>query len=157
MPDPFDVDELCARVAAGRGRRIELRAVAMPVGGPCGVWVSAAGRDFIFYEGNTSVLHQEHIKLHEIGHLLSDHQTTDVLGAQASRLLLPDLDPAVVNRVLRRTHYSDEEEREAEVIASLILERANRWKPVSEWAAAPDAAGIRQRIGRALEHPTERS
>jgi hypothetical protein len=155
IPVPFDVHVLCARVAAKRGRSIELRAITMPAGGPCGVWVSAAGRDFIFYERHTSGLHQEHIVLHEIGHFLSDHEASSVLDPDISRLLLPDLDPLVVKRVLQRTHYSVDNEREAETIASLILERANRWRPASEWAAPPEAAGIRERIGSSLEHPTE--
>jgi hypothetical protein len=156
MPVPFDADELCARIATRRSRPIDLRAMAMPADGPCGVWVSTAGRDYILYERETSGLHQEHIKLHELGHLLSEHKTTTVLAPETSKLLLPNLDPAVVNRILQRAHYSAAEEREAEMIASLILERANRWRPESEWAGPVEAAGIRQRLGRALEPPTTR-
>jgi hypothetical protein len=155
IPVPFDVHVLCARVAAARGRSIELRAIPMPAGGPCGVWVSVAGRDFIFYERHTSGLHQEHIVLHEIGHFLGDHEAGTVLDPDISQLLMPDLDPAVVDRVLQRTHYSADNEREAETIASLILERANRWRPASEWAAPPEAEGMRRRIGSSLEPPTE--
>jgi hypothetical protein len=154
IPVPFDVHELCARVAAKRGTSIELRAIPMPAGGPCGVWVSAAGRDFIFYERHTSGLHQEHIVLHEVGHFLSDHEAGTVLDPDISRLLMPGLDPTVVARVLQRTHYSADNEREAEMIASLILERANRWRPMSEWAAPPEGAGLREWIGSSLEHPT---
>jgi hypothetical protein len=156
IPVPFDADVLCARVAAGRGRPLHLRAIPMPTGGPCGVWVSAAERDFIFFEAYTSGLHQEHIKLHELGHLLSNHQTSAALAPETSRLLLPNLDPAVVNRVLQRTHYTEHEEREAEMIASLILERANRWKPISEWTGPPEAADIRNRLGRTYEPPAGR-
>jgi hypothetical protein len=157
IPVPFSAQGLCARLAAQRGRPIELVMVAMPAGGLCGVWVAAKDRDFIFFEGRTSPLHQEHIILHEFAHLFCGHTTTSVLAPETSRLLLPDLDPNVVDRVLQRTHYSAEEEREAETTASLVLERANRWRPASEWAAPPESAGIRQRIGRALEHPTGQS
>ncbi|HEV7899559.1 MAG TPA: hypothetical protein VGP31_17135 [Planosporangium sp.] len=154
IPVPFSAHELCARFATQRGRAIELMALSMPAGGPCGVWVAAKDRDFIFFERGTSPLHQEHIILHEFAHLFCGHTTTSVLAPETSRLLLPNLDPTVVGRVLQRTHYSAEEEREAETAASLVLERANRWRPASEWAAPPESAGIRQRIGRALEHPT---
>jgi hypothetical protein len=154
VPAPFDVDVLCARVAAQRGRPLHLRPIPMPDGGACGVWVSATDCDFIFYEAHTSGLHQEHIKLHELGHMLSDHSTTAVLASVTARFLLPDLDPAVVSRVLQRTQYTDDEEREAETIASMILERASRWQPRSEWAGPPEAADVRARLGRTLEPPS---
>jgi hypothetical protein len=38
--------------------------------------------------------------------------------------LLPSLDPAMVRRVLARAGYSTEEEREAELLASLIRQQA---------------------------------
>jgi hypothetical protein len=39
------------------------------------------------------------------------------------------------------------------MIASLILQRASRWHPASEWAAPADGAGVRQRLGGSLEQP----
>jgi len=125
LPVPFDAGELCRRVGAARGRQIHLRPLAMPAGGPCGMWVSADAGDFIFYERHTSGLHQEHIVVHELGHLLSDHAST-AAAPELARLLMPSLDPNLVRRVLGRTHYTDVEEQEAELIASLILQRANR-------------------------------
>ena len=109
--------------------------------------------DYIVYEAGTSRLHREHIILHEVGHLLSDHGTTTVLEPRTSRALLPSLDPDLVDRVLGRTHYSAAEEQEAELIASLILERASRWQLASDWASPEDTTGIRQRLGGALERP----
>jgi IrrE N-terminal-like domain len=153
IPVPFDAQELCARIATRRGRPIRLRAVAMPMDSPCGIWLSTAGNDYIFYEAHTSRLHQEHIIVHEIGHVLCDHYATAVLSPETSRLLLPNLDPALVNRVLSRGHCSAEEEQEAEMIASLILRRASRWQPESEWTAPADGAGVRQRLGGSLEPP----
>jgi hypothetical protein len=61
-----------------------------------------------------------------------------------------------VNRVLSRTHYSAAEEQEAEMIVSLILQRASGCRPESKWAAPVDGAGIRQRLGGSLEPPTRR-
>ena len=43
--------------------------------------------------------------------------------ASGTRLLLPSLDPALVQRLLRRSNYSGVEEREAETLGSLLLER----------------------------------
>lgn len=149
IPVPFDARELCRRVAGDRGRPIHLTALPMPPGVPCGLWVSTEAADFVFYEKETSGLHQEHIILHELGHLLCDHEATSGLAPDVSRTLLPTLDPALVSRVLKRSHYSAEAEREAELIASLILERANRWQFEPD-RAGPDA-GLRRRLRHSFE------
>jgi hypothetical protein len=146
IPVPFDARELCRRVGAARNRQIHLRSLAMPAGGPCGVWVSTDTGDFIFYEEQTSGLHQEHIIVHELGHLLSDHEASAVLAPEVCQLLLPSLDPGIVSRVLSRSRYSAVAELEAEMIASLILERANRWR-----SRAPDPTGLGQRLRRSFE------
>jgi hypothetical protein len=156
IPSPFDVQQFCAALAARRGRSIDLRPLAMPSGGPCGLFVSTAGCDYIFYEERTTGLHREHIIMHEIGHLLSDHGGEGVLTPTATELLLPHLDPALVSRVLNRTEYSVEEERTAETVASMILERANRWKPVSQWAAPAHGAEVRRRVGETFEPASDR-
>ena len=123
MPVPFDARVLCERVAARRGRPIQL--VAMDgLTGVCGLWVGTATTDLIFYERVTTPPHQEHIILHELGHVLCDHhRSPDALGLPVEQLL-PSLDPAMVQRVLGRAGYTSEEEREAELLASLIRQRA---------------------------------
>jgi hypothetical protein len=123
MPVPFDARVLCEKVAARRGRPIRL--VPMDgLTGVCGLWVATATTDLIFYEQVTTPPHQEHIILHELSHVLCDHHhSSAALGSQVDELL-PNLDPAMVHRVLGRAGYSSEEEREAELLASLIRERA---------------------------------
>jgi hypothetical protein len=151
IPVPFDAREVCRRVGTDRDRPIHLSALPMPPGVPCGLWVSTEAADFIFYEEQTSGLHQEHIILHELGHLLCDHEPTTGPAPDISRVLLPNLDPALVSRVLTRSHYSATAEREAEMIASLILERANRWQFEPDRAGPHDDAGL----GRRLRHSFE--
>ncbi len=125
LPAPFDVRALCARLARQRRRPIVLQPVAS--GGGCyGLWVALPTADVIFYERETSPLHQEHIILHEVCHLVAGHQPAPVSREDAARLLFPDLEPELVQRLLQRAGYSTDEEREAEVLASLILERADR-------------------------------
>jgi hypothetical protein len=123
MPAPFDARALCEQVAARRGRPITL--VPMEgLAGVCGLWVATATADLIFYEQVTTPPHQEHIILHELGHLLCDHhRSPDALGLPVAELL-PSLDPAMVQRVLGRAGYTSDEEREAELLASMIRERA---------------------------------
>jgi hypothetical protein len=74
-------------------------------------------------------VHQDHIVLHEICHLLCGHAGDDALGTEHARLLFPNLDPAMVGRVLGRTSYSTEEEQEAELLASMIQQAARRDRP----------------------------
>ncbi|MBG0565562.1 hypothetical protein [Actinoplanes aureus] len=124
LPDAADVRDLCDLVAQRQGRPIHLLAENLPTGSPCGLAVRTERFDAILYEAGTSRLHQEHIIRHELGHLICGHLTAPVLDAEASRLLLPNLDPSLVRAVLGRTNYSEIEEKEAELIASLLLRRS---------------------------------
>lgn len=123
LPTPFEARTFCSVLAERRGRPILLRPIATR-SGPWGVWVAAPSADIIFYERDTSPLHQAHIILHEVSHLLCGHQPVPVADAELTRLLFPDLCPETVQRVLHRSSYSGDEEQEAELLASLILERA---------------------------------
>src|SRR5437660_12929755 len=76
MPAPFDMRALCRNVSKRTGRPIRLEPVSLPSDGPCGLWICAATADYIFFEKQTSLLHQEHIIAHELGHLLRDHGRT---------------------------------------------------------------------------------
>jgi hypothetical protein len=123
LPGSFDVPTLCAELGARRGRPIRL----LPLPGlseVCGLWVATDTTDLIAYERHTSAPHQDHIVLHELGHLLCDHFPASLTPAEQARLLLPSLDPAMIRRVLGRAGYSSVEEREAEFFASLLGQRA---------------------------------
>jgi hypothetical protein len=112
--------------------------------------------DYIFYERHTSGLHQEHIILHEVGHLLGSHRASTLLGSDLPQLLLPDLDPQMIGRVLSRTDYSEADELEAEVIASLILARASRWSPEPDQAGPAGRTGVPHRLWFSFENVTHR-
>ncbi|GHF23459.1 MULTISPECIES: ImmA/IrrE family metallo-endopeptidase [Streptomyces] len=150
IPSPFDIWELCGRVAERHGRPIRLEPVRLPVDGPCGLWISATDVDYIFYEQDTSQLHQEHIIAHELGHVICGHKENGVLGEETSRLLLPTLDPRMVQGVLARTYYTSAEEQEAEMVASLILQEANRPPLERNWTVPREAADSVQRLDRSL-------
>ncbi|MEU9464327.1 hypothetical protein [Streptomyces sp. NPDC048312] len=122
LPHPFSVEALCRSLAEERGRPLythplPTQAVAA---GACGLWLATPAGDHIFSEVGTSRPHQEHIVLHEIGHMLFDHHTVTAGGADPVRALLPDLDGQLVERLLARTSYTTQQEREAEILASLI-------------------------------------
>jgi hypothetical protein len=117
IPDPFDLDGFCDEVSARRGRPLIRRPVpGLSASAPCGLWIGTGEADHVFYDPGTSPLHAEHIVLHEVAHILSGHA-----GPGLSRLF-PDLDPAAVERVLGRSGYPTTQEREAEMMASLVAD-----------------------------------
>lgn len=148
LPDAIGVRDLCDLLAQRQGRPIHLVAEHLPAASPCGLAVRTERFDAIFYEAGTSRMHQDHIIRHELGHLICGHLTAPVLDAEASRLLLPDLDPSLVRAVLGRTNYSEVEEKEAELIASLLLRRSALARPDP---APHDDAGASPVLGR-LHH-----
>jgi hypothetical protein len=134
---PLDVAALCANLADYRGRPIRLVDYPFPVPGPFGVWMAMERADYIFYQRETSPAHQVHITLHEIGHLVADHDgggDDELLG-----LLSPGTPPEIVWRALRRTSYDTEQEHAAETVATLIL----------QWASVLDAVVPRLSAGTA--------
>lgn len=129
IPEPFSLDEFCTRLKRQRDRPVRLVPIVARLDSPCGLWVGLADADYIFYERATTPLHRRHIILHEIGHLLFDHRGGPWLDDDLTRLLMPDLDPALIRAMLGRTIYTEIEELEAETVASLILERASEPAP----------------------------
>lgn len=126
LPDPFDAAVFVAGLGAARGRPVEL----LPLRGrhdlPCGLLVTTERADYIAYSADTAPLHRQHILLHEAAHLLCGHRAAGGADLAAASTLLPHLDPTLVRRVLGRTVYTDPQEREAELVASLILTRVTR-------------------------------
>jgi hypothetical protein len=112
---PFDLREFVERLATVRGRPIELVADTRP--GQVGLWVEQADRDLIFFPQETSQFHKLLISLHELAHMILDHQACDAVDE-----LLPHLSTDTIRRVLCRNRRSTEEEREAELFASVLLE-----------------------------------
>ncbi|MFI7588142.1 hypothetical protein ACIB24_13825 [Spongisporangium articulatum] len=147
LSDPFDLDDVVAQVSTARGRPIRL--LPMNRGAwhaVCGVWVTGESEDFIFVDGQATGVHREHIVLHELAHMLCGHRS----GLAESRFadvsaLVPDLDPETIRRVLARSDYEDDQEREAELLASMLRGRAGVPPPpltssaAEELAARPDA------------------
>lgn len=63
-------------------------------------------------------LHQNHILAHEISHIICDHPGSLELDQDTLRAI--GFDPTLVQRMSGRTSYTSEDEREAEVMASVI-------------------------------------
>lgn len=141
LPTPFSLPALIEQLAASRGRPLYVRPLpGEPIpGGPYGLWLATTDEDFVFYERHTSRLHREHIVMHEVGHLLA-HQLSRTDCAENTQWrpepdriakLVPHLSAESVSRILSRDHCASMEERQAEMIASLLMGRAGLQRPHS--------------------------
>lgn len=150
LPQPFSARALCMVLGERRQRPIHLLEMKKSPG-MSGLWMSTEKSDYIFFEGRTTSLHREHIILHELGHMLYAHSGTQVLDEESRRLLLPSLDPQMIDRVFARTHYSTLEEQQAELVASLVLERVSRWVPEPIRIIQPETAAFVKRLEGVVE------
>ncbi|MFI6377463.1 hypothetical protein [Streptomyces sp. NPDC050546] len=130
---PLPVEELCRLLGESRGRPLRLMPYPLEVPGPYGAWVSTPTADYVFFQQETTKTHQDHIILHEVGHMLARHHNESCDDLVWSEQTL-DLSPKTIDRALRRTLYDDTQEREAETIATIIME----WT-VCDGTAAPPA------------------
>lgn len=121
---PLQVHVLCRLLGEHRGRPIHLLPYSLPVPGPFGLWIATEKADYIFFQSETSKAHQDHIILHEVGHILAGHQS-DETDQEFWQSMLPDISLKVIMSALRRTSYDEEREREAELVATIILEWAS--------------------------------
>ncbi|MET8057165.1 hypothetical protein ACWECC_13715 [Streptomyces microflavus] len=141
MQPPLRVDELCLRLGQHRGKPIRLIPWDLPVPGPLGVWVSRTDEENIFYQRKTTRVHQDHIILHEVGHILADHEDHSDTQEELLGLGGPDYPRNLITRKLRRTYYTEDYEREAELVATII----------QEWAVVIDHTTARSSEDPALD------
>ncbi|MFH8386833.1 hypothetical protein ACH4E7_38965 [Kitasatospora sp. NPDC018058] len=131
LPRPFSAEALCHQLAEQRNRPLHLMPLPSEAGaiGACGLWLATSTSDFIFVERNTSQPHQEHIVLHEIGHMLLDHNSLSLAEPTDLNEMFSDLGPNMLRRLLARTNYTTRHEQEAEMLASLIRTTADESAP----------------------------
>jgi hypothetical protein len=120
-PQPCDVRALCREIAERRDRPIHLVPASLPSAALCGLWISSERADYLVYEQATSPVHQEHIILHELSHLLCGHSgiATESLDRSIGRSSVGQLGGSTP----ARTRYSATEELEAELLASMLCQR----------------------------------
>jgi hypothetical protein len=153
VPRPLCLDSFAATVAAQRSR--PLRVCDLPgldaEDAPSGARVATDRCDFVFIDAAASPWHRTLIGLHEIGHVLFDHPAEAGWVDELTAALLPDLRPSAVRRILGRHGYSSRQEAEAELLASLILERAG--EESRQAGASPRADLMISRLSAVIEHP----
>jgi hypothetical protein len=153
LPCPCDLPTLCRQLGEQRNRPITLVPMPIPAPHPCGMWAAVQDQDLIFFDSNTTSAHQEHIILHELGHIICRHRGGDLLGDESVKRLFPNLDPEVVRGMLARAGYDDVDEQEAEIIAYLLRERmgGSAGRPAPERPEGEDALS---RVERTLTLPS---
>jgi hypothetical protein len=154
LPSVCDAQMLCAHIARQpnrHGRPIQLLPMPLATDGPCGLWIATAAADYIVFESNTTLPHQNHIIAHELSHLILEHDSHQAFGDGASEQLVPHLDPSMVQRMLGRSRYDAKEEQEAEMMASLLQQRLGQWEPVPTYHVPADVADIVARVSHSLE------
>ncbi|MGW3626549.1 hypothetical protein [Streptomyces sp. NPDC000880] len=136
-------EELCAAVADRAGRPVRLVPRRMQVGEPSGFVERRPDTDVIYFEQETSGLHQAHIICHELAHLLCGHLAEPpAVREGTAQVDLPTIDADMIRLVLGRSHYHDAAEEEAEILGA-ELTRILMLAP---------GAGTTPQLSPALEH-----
>lgn len=141
VPHPWNINQFLDRFERHRGRDIDLCAISCGVGDSCGAWQQHKDHDVIAYAENTSGFHQDHIILHEIGHMICQHRGRCVLFEDEAQRIAPNLAPAAFAHLLNR-NSGYVEEHEAELIASMIHQRV-RLRPQLAIDELPPSAAQR--------------
>ncbi len=138
LPIPFTLAAFVERLATSRGRPLTI--VEMPslseAGGPSGAWIATDGADYVFVDRAARALHREHIVLHELAHILFEHEDALVMSRADAAALLPAISEQTMTRMLGRSRYTDVEEQEAELLATMIAQRARSLGPADAGARA---------------------
>ena len=138
IPRPFDLERFRGDLAEHRGRPLTLVPLESPTvpGFPSGMWLATSTDDYVFYDARTSGLHQRHIILHEVGHMLFGHDDRQLADNAVLHNAFDAIHPDAIRRLLGRIHYSNVEEQEAEMVATLLLEAIDDVPPRSRFTGA---------------------
>ena len=154
---PFDLEAFCRALARRRGRSLQVHPLATGIA-PYGLWLATPAADYVVYEADTSPLHRLHIILHELSHIIYEHRPVP-FGDHSAPILsdvFPDFQPDTIRYLLQRTIYSTDEEQEAEVLATLILERIDAAPHIDAPLLELEIAWLRERIAGASDRASDR-
>lgn len=123
--EDFSIDHFVQHVQVLRQRPILCIPYAFSPG-ISGAWVRGSRMDFIFYRSTTHRIHQNHVILHEIAHMLLEHPLRPIEG-----LLPPDLRDEIPMpkghlRALEVNRAKDIYEQEAEYFVALVQKQVVR-------------------------------
>ncbi|ALR10949.1 ImmA/IrrE family metallo-endopeptidase [Mycobacteroides saopaulense] len=104
------VEDIRARASELSQRDIQLVPYSLSGSGVHGLLVRTDATDYVVYDSDTTTMHREHIILHELSHVMCGHT-----GSSKRELA----------EVLCRETYLDDQEVEAEMLASMMGQRVS--------------------------------
>ena len=142
MPEDGDLDQLLQNLARRRGRPITVVERKLHESGlPSGLWLIGRDRDYIMVEADAGPSRRAVILSHEIAHMMFGHEGSSV--PDLVRQATPDLNPALIERVLHRDSYDTCDESDAEEVATLIAVEHRRRSRNAELRSNPISARLR--------------
>lgn len=136
---PLSAGDLCARLGQLRGRPIRMQAATLPAE-VFGLWIPGTMIDYIVFQSQTTPLHQRHSQLHEFGHIYCGHRPEGRVELVDAMLRHGEFRTSasddIRSSLARRTSpedrvngYGDEQEYEAELVATILME----WASVADY------------------------
>lgn len=149
-PVPLDATGLCAEVSRCLAQPVTLVGMPMPARAPTGLTLWTDSGQIIAYDERAPEAHRLQIVGHELAHVIFNHRAIQLDGDDATKLLLPTLDPQVVHQILGRgSDYTELEECQAETLATMLLAEPARRR--RESAAVTDP--VHRRLAETLQDP----
>jgi hypothetical protein len=142
--DQFTMEGFIHWLEQQRGREIVPIPYPIPTPTASGAWLAGEERDFVFYDEDTLPIHQIHIQLHEMAHMLCGHPTLKV-GSEGFSVLYREMAGAEklpgqeIGSLFTRFAHPEEAEREAEALASLIQKLVLRHGRMRELLSVPSS------------------
>lgn len=131
LPTPLQLPVLKQRLEEQRGREIWV----LPDKGELppeitGLWLGAKTRDYVYFREGLVGCRLENTLLHEFSHMICRHSSASVAEQDWMRAKAPKLTAVGdIEHMCMRRDYGASDEQEAELMASLILARAEgRWQ-----------------------------
>lgn len=126
LPHRFSTRELREAISVIRGKPIILKPLSTlgAIDAPCGIRLETPQADLLFYEEGTSVHHQRVIITHELCHVYCDHPGSLEIDADTAHAL--GVNPTLALRMSGRTSYREGDERETEMMMTVIRQRIYR-------------------------------
>lgn len=153
LPDPFRLEAFLETLAERRGRPIRLIAVPAEVPDfPSALWVPFSDEDLLFADETVSTWHSTLCVLHECGHMLLEH-TPRVPDDDSWTRALTHISGETAVAVLARSLYEEPEERDADMVATILASRIKRAAPTevpNRVASAEAAEEVLARLRTAL-------
>lgn len=141
--DQFSIDHFVQHVQQLRNRPILCVPYAFSPG-ISGAWIYGSRIDFIFYRSNTHRIHQNHIILHEIAHMLLNHPLRPIQDVLSPDLLQELPIPMGHLRALQPNRAKDIVEQEAEDFVALVQKQVVRAQRMAELTAGGTSIGALQ-------------